>query len=195
MDHKDSKFDFSQSELELVCDKSFFEEKTKVLSKIKGNYSKLEEAINLMDLPSLPLEAKKRGKISQGENYIGAPWLVLDAPAYFSGKDIFAFRHIFLWGLNASSTFHVSGKFLDYLEFDALPNLIKSNMMILTGDNPFIHHFDPSVYKPIGELSTREIRGLKHIRISIFARPDEWLNSFDKTLEFIKDIQSILKKE
>ncbi|MFM2189884.1 MAG: hypothetical protein RL491_270 [Bacteroidota bacterium] len=195
MDHKDSKFDFSPSELELVCDKSFFIQKALVLTKIKDHYSKLEEVIHKIDLPCLPSETKKRGKISQGENYLGAPWVVLDTPAYFSGAEIFAFRHIFLWGLNISTTFHVSGKFLERVDFDAIFNLMNPEMMVLKGQKPFIHHYDPLLYKPIRELSMEEIKSMNHLRISVFSKPDEWAINHEKSVQFITDIQTILKKE
>ncbi|MFM7767354.1 MAG: hypothetical protein ACKO9S_05775 [Bacteroidota bacterium] len=192
MDHKDSKFDFSQSELELVCDKSFFTQKAQILGKIKGQFARLEEAIHEMDLSFLPKEAMKRGKISQGENYQGAPWVVLDAPAYFSGKNIFAFRHIFLWGLNISSTFHVSGKFLEKIDFEAIYDFMIPDLMILTGENPFIHHKDPSVYKPISELPYEEIRELKHLRISSFSNPNDWERSMEKCIPFIKEMRKVI---
>jgi len=194
MDHKDSKFDLSQSELELVCDKSFFIRKAAVLDKIKAQFVRLEEAVYKLDLPNLPSESNKRGKISQGENYLGAPWVVLDAPAYFSGTEIFAFRHIFLWGLNISSSFHVSGKFLELVEYDAISGLMNPGMMILTGDNPFIHHNDPSVYKPVHEVSDTDLKALKHLRISVFSKPDEWISSNEKSIQFVKEIHTIIKK-
>ena len=193
MDHKDSKFDFSPSELEIVCDKSFFLKKALVLNKIKDQYSRLEEAIHRTELPGLPLEMLKRGKISQGENYLGAPWVVLDAPAFFSGKDILAFRHIFLWGLNISSTLHVSGKHLEKVDYEAVWGLTNPDMMILTGDDPFIHHKDISVYKPIRELSIREMKELKHLRISIFSEPDDWDENFEKSMRFIKEVRKIIR--
>lgn len=195
MDHKDSKFDLSQSELELVCDKSFFIRKGEVLTKIKNQFARLEEAINLIDLPNLPSELNKRGKISQGENYLGAPWVVLDAPAFFSGTEIFAFRHIFLWGLNISSTFHVSGKFLEKVDFDAISGLMHKDMMVLTGDEPFVHHKDPYIYKPLGELTVRDMKALKHLRISIFSKPDEWISSYEKSIQFVKDIHPLIKNQ
>ncbi len=192
MDHKDSKFDFSPSELEMVCDKSFFFKKGQVLSKIKSQYTRIEEAIHKIDFPSLPFEMLTRGKISQGENYLGAPWVVLDAPAFFSGKDILAFRHIFLWGLNISTTLHVSGKYLDKVDFEAVLELTNPELMILTGEDPFIHHKDLSVYKPIRELSIEEMKGLKHLRISIFSDPNEWSENFEKSMRFTKELQKII---
>ncbi|MFI5171920.1 MAG: hypothetical protein ACHQFW_05990 [Chitinophagales bacterium] len=38
------------------------------------------------------------GKISQGENYQGCPWIMLDFPRLFTKHEIFAFRTLFWYG-------------------------------------------------------------------------------------------------
>ncbi len=38
------------------------------------------------------------GKISQGENYLSYPWVILDFPKLFNKHEIFAFRTLFWYG-------------------------------------------------------------------------------------------------
>ena len=58
----------------------------------------LDTAYHLTPLAIPRGENAYSGKISRGENYRGLPYLILDYPAYFSQKDIFAFRTMFWWG-------------------------------------------------------------------------------------------------
>src|SRR3990167_6258007 len=104
---------FSKHEFEVLSDKDFFYTKRavneKLIALLEVTQRKISEYISSSGFP-FPEEChRKKGKISKGENYNMLPWFMLDYPAFFTQKDIFAFRTMFWWGECFSCTFLMSG--------------------------------------------------------------------------------------
>ncbi len=79
------------------------------------------------------------GKISQGENYLSYPWVMLDFPKLFNKDEIFAFRTMFWYGHYFSCSMLLSGNCAAYY----LPQILK-NRNLLTGTAIYISmHVDP----------------------------------------------------
>ncbi|MBV8254157.1 MAG: hypothetical protein JO154_16270 [Chitinophaga sp.] len=108
-----------------------------------------------------PAWLQQSAKISKGEQYRQLPWVMLDFPRYFSGKDVFAFRTMFWWGHYFSSTLHLAGKvkerFLDTIA-DNQSVLAANGFQVYLGDDPWEHDFEGGNYKPIGNISLADWR-------------------------------------
>ena len=79
------------------------------------------------------------GKISQGENYLSFPWVILDFPKLFNKEDIFAFRTLFWYGHYFSFSLVLGGKSADFY----LSSIIKNRNFISGRSLYFSTHEDP----------------------------------------------------
>ncbi|MFN5324713.1 MAG: hypothetical protein ACK5C5_07335 [Bacteroidota bacterium] len=176
MDHKDNNYHFTISEIQILRDLDFFIQKKRLLKLICEQMDRyghdISDAFSQIE-DAFPYELRKpTSKISKGEYYMDAPWVVLDKPSVFSKDGIFAFRHIFLWGRGFSSTLHISGKYLGMIDLEALLKMNDQSILILKGDNPFIHHYDEKLYVKLTEINTEKIMNQGYIRVSIFSDLD-----------------------
>lgn len=195
-DPKDSNFDFSTNDLELISDSTFFAKKSAIMTHVQHVFATLEQQISDIQLLNLPIEVidKQRGKISQGEKYLGAPWIVLDKPAYFSGNDIFAYRHMFLWGQSFTTSFHLSGQFMRMARGKSLKKLIGKDRYLLTGSNPFIHHYHEQFHRAIEDVDQALMEQLSYIRIAEFTNLNDHGTFLKKCARFIQDVDDFLDK-
>jgi hypothetical protein len=99
----------------------------------------------------LPSEATALApKISRGENYLGFPWMVLDYPRYFKGKDAIAVRSLCWWGNSLSIALLVSGVYAHQFHpiiktrISTIP--IPDELLICVHKDPWQHHFGPENY-------------------------------------------------
>ncbi len=99
------------------------------------------------------------GKVSRGENYLGLPYLIADAPRFFTKEDVFAYRTMFWWGHDFSCTLHLEGQPLERFRervasqtstWDALQT------WICVHDTPWEYHFEPTNYQLWGALSAAQ---------------------------------------
>jgi len=107
---------FTTQELDLASDPTILLIKYRMMEKVWDFMEELQQDFRA-SLQTFQNEVPENlnmlsGKISKGENYKHLPYMMLDFPAFFSKKDIFAFRTMFYWGNFISSTFHVQGMFL-----------------------------------------------------------------------------------
>jgi hypothetical protein len=111
-------------------------------------------------------------KISRGENYLGLPYLVLDYPRNFAPNNIFAIRTFFWWGKLFSTTLHFSGEHLKYLSGieKHYERLKEEGYFIGINPDQWVHHFEPSNYTSIDNLSKEEfitmMHSMTHIKIA-----------------------------
>jgi len=120
-------------------------------------------------IDSIPAN-NRQAKISKGENYLNLPYMVLDYPAVFSKKDIFAYRTMFYWGNFFSTTLHLQGKYLEQLRqrlFDEASVLIESNIYISTGISPWHYHYKADNYIPLTQENRAKILNDPFIKLSL----------------------------
>jgi len=79
------------------------------------------------------------GKISQGENYLSFPWVILDFPKLFNKQDIFAFRTLFWFGHYFSFSLVLSGRSAEFY----LAAILKNRNLISGRFLYFSTHEDP----------------------------------------------------
>lgn len=196
-DPKDNQFGISASDLELITDCSFFVKKTAFMSKVQLMFANIEQQISDIQLINLPMEVyeAQRGKITQGEKYLGAPWMVLDKPAYFSGKDIFAYRQIFLWGQSFSTTFHLSGQFVNRAKGKDLKKLYGKNRFLLTGPDPFVHHYNEHLHVAIEEVDDDTIELLPYFKVVEFTSFANLASFPAQCANFMKDVDAFLTRK
>ena len=174
---KETKVQFSDAEMDLMCDSEIILTKNKVVQKVK---TLLEELQNGMVEHTKNFSEKFSNdvfsvspKISKGENYLGLPYLILDYPRLFKQQDIFATRTMFWWGHFFSTTLHLSGLFkIAYApkiiaSFDLL---VKEQYSIGVSTDPWLHHFGTDNYREIAvmtkDLFENECNKAEHLKIA-----------------------------
>lgn len=190
MEHKDSNSGFSDEALGIISDTNYILRKNRLIQSITGMMVDLESKINDPEVQRmLPnILQGRRGKISKGEQYEGMPWVALDAPAYFDKKSIFAFRHIFIWGHSFSSNLHLSGRFLDSVNLDALTQLKGNGWWVLTGQNPFVHHYVPELHIPLHQLNDSLVSQQGYLKLVQFTSFENHRMFEVNSLEFLKTV-------
>lgn len=157
---------FNNDELSFISDKSFFERKAEVSSKVINQLNELQKELknlvngNNLKIPESVLTSTP--KISRGENYKGFPWMVLDYPRVFNPDEIFAFRTLFWWGHSWVLTFQLSGNFINRYRsglFSRLHEITDADYKIGIGTNPWIHNPDDPMYLYLTELVKRKNAG------------------------------------
>lgn len=100
-------------------------------------------------------------KISKGENYLGLPYLILDYPRYNNRENIFFIRSMFWWGNFFSSTLHLSGSMKEEFGAEVVARRHElTECYAGINDDPWIHHFESSNYRPLDRLSESELTDL-----------------------------------
>src|SRR3569623_367034 len=92
----------SKTELLLVTNAEVILTKNNIILKVYEMFGLLAERQQyyaLQKKDALPKEALSVSpKIYKGEQYRGLPYVMLDYPLYYKGKDVFAVRSLFWWG-------------------------------------------------------------------------------------------------
>jgi hypothetical protein len=133
---------FTDSEIALMFDAALFERKRIVNQKIFTLFENIR--IQLKDsslhkqFPFLSGVDVIGGKISQGENYLGCPWVMLDFPKMFNKDAIFAYRTMFWYGHYLSASMLIAGEQVPTY----LPKLI-AGLHLLPPETYFSLHPDP----------------------------------------------------
>lgn len=101
---------------------------------IKSRYfDSLRKMLAIEQIPS---------KISRGENYLGQPYVILDAPNLFSKQNIFAIRNFIWYGNYAASFFMVSGIYLEKIKSDLHTSQTPpDNLFVCINKDPWHHQF------------------------------------------------------
>ncbi len=119
-------------------------------------------------------------RISKGENYLGLPYVMLDYPAVFSKKEVFALRTMFWWGHHFSIMLLAEGSYKKIATPAISAGLKKNNenIFICVHDNPWQHSFDPGNFKDTAHLSPHELdailAGKKFIKIGTRYSLQNW---------------------
>lgn len=153
-----AKIRLSAEELLMISDPEWILTKNRILMEVNRFLSTIQQSqqqwLETCAFPEPVLRIP--AKISQGENYQGLPYRVLDFPRCFEGDNIFAVRTLFWWGHFFSVTLHLSGRFRTACENNLLANreqLIKHGTYICTDPDPWQHHFEKGYYTVIEEMT------------------------------------------
>ena len=175
-----TKVTLSNTEMNHVLNQSIFLTKNDVIQKVYLMFQQAHEFYQkeVQTIPQLPKELKAtNGKISKGENYFQQPWVMLDAPNYFKGNDVFALRTFFWWGNFMSINFLVMGIWVDEVKCCLLKE--KNNYeewFICINENPWQHHFEKDNMKKMNECSVEELENLTFIKLAKKIPLQEWDN-------------------
>jgi hypothetical protein len=172
------KIQFSDAEMELLCNKDIILTKNKALEKVKQLLGNLQDECQTYILKRSILAQHEifsfHPKISKGENYLGLPYLILDYPRCFQQQNIFAVRTMLWWGNFYSTTLHIAGRFKS--EFankieNASTFLSNGDYFIGINPNPWVHHFEESNYARINTLNKEEFLRVcnthEHIKLAV----------------------------
>lgn len=160
---RETKIQFSQAEMELLCNREIILTKNKALGKIKELLENLQHNVQSYIERNRSLAQHdiftNHPKISKGENYLGLPYLILDYPRCFQNQDIFTIRTMFWWGNFYSSTLHLAGKFktefMHKIQY-AFVFLSNADYYISVNQDSWAHHFEEDNYKKLNALSVQE---------------------------------------
>ena len=197
---KETKVQFSTSEMELMCNSEIILTKNKVIEKVKLLLEELQNEMTEKSEADPHLFANPvfsvHPKISKGENYLGLPYLILDYPRIFRPNESFAIRTMFWWGNFFSTTLHLSGFHKVRLapKLEAKLNLLSGNGWSLgVNQDPWIHHFEDDNYKPIAliqENNLQEVWNNSHLKLAkqISLNEPRWPNKLLENWELLVKI-------
>ena len=136
------------------------------------------------------------GKISKGENYKNLPYMVLDYPALFKTKTVFAYRTMFWWGNFFSATLHLEGMVLNYYRNSITRNvekLLNKNIYIGVGETPWQYHYKDDNYILLSETHRDFITNCKFLKLSKKIELKKWNEVPDFPTNFFELVLSVLK--
>jgi len=163
----------SDKELMMIEDTDFLTFKMNIIVEIENLFAetkiRLLEVIKKNDNVFLLNNDLNKSKISKGENYRSLPFVILDFPAVFDSKNIFAFRTMFWWGNFFSATLHLQGKYLELYNANLLTNfelLLHQNIYICVGETPWEYHFGKDNYVQLSKEHKKFIDKSKFVKLS-----------------------------
>jgi len=194
-----SSMDLTSEDLSLIEDSDFLLVKVQVLQKINSlmeeTQSALQQKIGASDFV-FPLDMNlSDGKISKGEYYLNLPYFVLDYPALFSKRDMFAFRTMFWWGNFFSATLHLQGTYLDEHRqhiADNIENLLNKDVYISVGDSPWDYHYKPDNYVLLQADHSAHVSSCEFLKFSKKINLTDWASVPSFSAETFELLVSVL---
>jgi hypothetical protein len=160
-----TKVTLSDGELTMAADKNIILTKRAVIETAAALFNSLIPTINQKfcdTISHIEELSSSVPKITKGENYNGFPYVILDYPAVFEKKNIFAIRTMFWWGNFISLTLHLSGKYKKQFEKNILKTLNKENdFFISIAENEWQHHFEEDNYKKASAINEAEMKTIQ----------------------------------
>lgn len=160
-------------------EKKYFDNSDAIIAKnsILKKFSELFEEIQLnqksivnkysTNLPAgIPTDF---GRVFRGENYNHLPYVVLEYPKYYKHNDVFTFRTMFWWNNFISSTFHVSGNFLNANKtkiFEYLKHTSDQDIYFCVNSTPWEYHYRSDNYLPLSSIKLEDHYNRDFIKIS-----------------------------
>lgn len=149
---------FLPDELALLGDPSVFNRKLSATHKLVSLMERVRQTYLDVVAPQRLLAPQltdfAKGQIAKGENYEGYPYVMLDFPKYFSGKEKFTFRTMFWFGNYFIFSLILEGEHLPAYRAKFLQNydaLTGKNLHLGKGD---LWDWRPDAVQPI-TLETR----------------------------------------
>lgn len=196
------KIQLSPEESDLVQNTQWLLTKHTIIKKVYTLFGELNEVFRKEAEPYhaiFPDNIKyQSGKISQGNNYLLLPYVILDYPAFFWKDRVFAIRTLFWWGNFFSVTLHLSGMHKEKLirHPDTLSFLQRNNFYICVNDDEWQHHYGEENYQPAAAITLHQfdrisekifIKVSKKISISDWQEADEFIvNAFREIMELLQ---------
>jgi hypothetical protein len=193
----------SANERELINNTQWILTKHDLIKKVYDLFGRVSEEMKkevTRHYHLFPEDVRHRGgKISKGENYQMLPYVLLDYPASFLKKNIFAVRTMFWWGNFFSITLHLSGvhqeKFCNS-GASLFPFLKANDFFICINEHEWQHHFNEHNYVPaknITQLNFEEIAKQDFFKVAKKLPLTEWDNAHDFIVEGFKKIIELLQ--
>lgn len=152
---------FEPAESELFLNREVFALKRSAVAKLYTAFEALR--LRLKDTSerlqiSFPNEVSAiSSKISQGENYGGCPWVMLDYLRYFNGQDMFAFRVMGWFGHYFSAHLVLGGQYAATYLSTISKRHFSQEMWFSTHPDPWKHEVEEPYCKRLDTLSEEEI--------------------------------------
>lgn len=154
----------TEAELRLLCDATLMPSKFRIWEKLEESLLTLAQDLSATlstDSTPFPEILNSTPKVSRGENYQENPYRVLDYPRAFSGKDIFTYRTLILWGSSIGFHLILAGKYRTHY----LPRLMRQlprqeGLWFSVQETPWIWEPEaPDLYPTLGlkEASYRHL--------------------------------------
>jgi hypothetical protein len=159
----DTKITLSNKELSLIGNTEWILLKQEINKKICLLFADCSSYIKTQIIPFYDFPASalnKPPKISKGENYRMLPYIVLDYPAHFDRKDIFALRTLFWWGNFVSINLHVAGDFISCVDFSVIEKQSDKDfpLYVSIAETQWEHCFGEDNYVLCKNLDKEEIQ-------------------------------------
>ncbi len=190
----------TEKELLILQDTDFLLTKATVLEKINellGQTRKeLKESVENSNFSFPNGIDLLNGKISKGENYKNLPYMVLDYPALFTTKTVFAYRTMFWWGNFFSATLHLEGMELNYYRNSTInnfDNLLNKNIYIGIGETPWQYHYEDDNYILLNDSHRDFITNCKFLKLSKKIKLKKWNDVPKFSTNFFELVLSVLK--
>jgi len=175
------KVKLSAKEFDLMIEADFILTKNSVIHKVNELFANLYTAYKsvLEEKHDLPKYLQNSSfKIAKGEQYLALPWVMMDYPKLFSGKDIFAIRSFFWWGNCFSITLHISGTYFQKGVFIAERLLEKNtDWLFCVHQHQWHHHFEADNYQPLQAHHLANISERSFIKLAKKIPLQEWDNA------------------
>ena len=197
-----AKIHLSAYEKELVSNTEWIFTKQIIIKKVYDLFGAVHDEFKSVikeEKASLPFGLHlKSGKITKGENYRGLPFVILDYPAIFGKKNVFAVRTMFWWGNFFSISLHISGEYFKKTKHheEAFNFLKQQDFFICINDKEWEHHFLPDNFIEINSLNSgqmEEIRKQDFFKIAQKISLAQWESvpqflklSMERIIHFIK---------
>lgn len=198
-----TKIQLSPQEMELACNSDWILTKHIIIKKVFEMFGDCNEMMKKAAEPFnylCPGNSRcGNGKISKGENYRQLPYVILDYPAFFGKKSIFAIRIMFWWGNFFSVTLHLSG--IHKEKYTAagtciLSFLQKNDFYICLNNDEWQHSFEPSNYVPalnIGPAGFQQMLNKDFFKISKKMPITEWQQATEFITKTFVEIMELLQ--
>lgn len=163
----------------LLTDFSYQQAKSNLKNKISLLFSETAKELHQLlaetRLNLLPAEAvTSKPKITQGENYKGGSWMVLDYPRVFDKENIFALRLMCWWGKGFYLTFHIAGRYAEKYKPALLYHL--TDEYVCTSDSQWIHEINTEDWEPVKKINIDAAIQSNWIKPGVFFEMNEWEN-------------------
>lgn len=152
---------FEPAESELFLNPEVFALKRRTVAKLYAAFEalrlRLKDTGEQLQISFPNAVSAISSKISQGENYEGCPWVMLDYLRYFQGQDIFAFRVMGWFGHYFSAHVVLGGQFAATYLTTLSKRPFAQEIWFSTHTDPWKHEVEEPYCKRLDTLSEEEI--------------------------------------
>jgi hypothetical protein len=194
-------FELSKKELLLIQDRDFLIHKRRVIQSLRDQLLLFQKALSTSSSIQKFLDSNAikpaEAKLSQGENYKGLPYLVLDYPAVFTKPDIIAFRTLFWWGNFFSFTLHLQGSHLAKHIKSIKKNweeLKRLDFYLSVGKTAWEYHYGADNYQKIHSTMKNELDQRSFLKMSRKIELKRYPHFHDEGIAFYQKLCELLIK-